>query len=311
MNLLKFSTRDIPLAGRKDAVESALRTSSSVSVDFVPDTPIAVEMGVRALPGVQLAGCTASSFICRNAGTDDTFIMVIGLAGVGEMQHAGGRVEIRPGHASLAPLAHAWTTVVQDPVSLVSIALPRELLPAHLPAIDSSASGLDVPPNPATHLLAAYAKTLLSEELSVSQEEAVVFATHIRDLAGLILGARGEAAEVARARGLKGALLASVKTDIAHHISNPALSLDWLAKRHGIGLRQIQNMFYGENTSFSEYVLETRLEHARRQLIDPAQARRTIVSIAFSAGFGDLSWFNRVFRRRFGMSPSQMRAGEA
>jgi len=30
--------------------------------------------------------------------------------------------------------------------------------------------------------------------------------------------------------------------------------------------------------------------------------------VAFDAGFGDLSYFNRVFRRRFGATPSDVRA---
>jgi AraC-like DNA-binding protein len=33
-----------------------------------------------------------------------------------------------------------------------------------------------------------------------------------------------------------------------------------------------------------------------------------IIDIAFAAGFGDVSHFNRVFRRRFGATPSDVRA---
>lgn len=35
----------------------------------------------------------------------------------------------------------------------------------------------------------------------------------------------------------------------------------------------------------------------------------SISSVAFEVGFGDLSYFNRSFRKRFGRSPSQVRAG--
>jgi AraC-like DNA-binding protein len=34
----------------------------------------------------------------------------------------------------------------------------------------------------------------------------------------------------------------------------------------------------------------------------------TIIDIAFAVGFGDISHFNRVFRRRFGDTPSRVRA---
>jgi AraC-like DNA-binding protein len=33
-----------------------------------------------------------------------------------------------------------------------------------------------------------------------------------------------------------------------------------------------------------------------------------IIDIAFAAGFGDVSHFNRVFRHRFGETPSGIRA---
>jgi AraC-like DNA-binding protein len=41
---------------------------------------------------------------------------------------------------------------------------------------------------------------------------------------------------------------------------------------------------------------------------DPRFVGRTISAIAFDAGFGDLSYFNRVFRRRYGLTPSDARA---
>jgi AraC-like DNA-binding protein len=46
-------------------------------------------------------------------------------------------------------------------------------------------------------------------------------------------------------------------------------------------------------------------------LVDSRMADRSISAIAFDAGFGDLSCFNREFRRRFGQTPSDVRAAGA
>jgi AraC-like DNA-binding protein len=54
-------------------------------------------------------------------------------------------------------------------------------------------------------------------------------------------------------------------------------------------------------------VLEHRLVHAHRTLKSPRFAGHTVSAIAFAAGFGDLSHFNRSFRRRFGASPTEVR----
>jgi AraC-like DNA-binding protein len=57
--------------------------------------------------------------------------------------------------------------------------------------------------------------------------------------------------------------------------------------------------------TFSRYVLERRLDMARLRV--SRHSNRSISSIAYEVGFGDLSYFNRVFRQHFGMTPSAMR----
>jgi AraC-like DNA-binding protein len=44
-------------------------------------------------------------------------------------------------------------------------------------------------------------------------------------------------------------------------------------------------------------------------LTDPHHLHLAIIDIAFGVGFGDVSHFNRTFRRRFGETPSGVRAG--
>jgi hypothetical protein len=57
----------------------------------------------------------------------------------------------------------------------------------------------------------------------------------------------------------------------------------------------------------ADYVLFKRLERAYAALTGPVQPGQHISSIAFQAGFNDLSYFNRAFRRRYGKSPSDVR----
>jgi AraC-like DNA-binding protein len=42
-------------------------------------------------------------------------------------------------------------------------------------------------------------------------------------------------------------------------------------------------------------------------LRNPQFSARSISLIAYDVGFGDLSYFNRVFRRRYGVTPSDIR----
>jgi AraC-like DNA-binding protein len=78
--------------------------------------------------------------------------------------------------------------------------------------------------------------------------------------------------------------------------------------RHGMTPRYVQKLFASEGKTFSEYVLERRLALARRLLTDLRLAHRSVTSIAFDAGFADLSYFNRTFRRQFDATPTGVRA---
>lgn len=54
-------------------------------------------------------------------------------------------------------------------------------------------------------------------------------------------------------------------------------------------------------------MLGQRLARVHRLLTDPRRIDSTIGTIAFESGFGDLSYFNRTFRRHYGVTPSEIR----
>ena len=102
--------------------------------------------------------------------------------------------------------------------------------------------------------------------------------------------------------------LLSIKADIEASLSQPTLSLERLSVTHGVTARYFQKLFEAEGRTFSDYLLERRLERAFQMLRNAKLAQRSVSSIAFDVGFGDLSYFNRTFKKRFGGTPREMRA---
>jgi AraC-like DNA-binding protein len=98
-----------------------------------------------------------------------------------------------------------------------------------------------------------------------------------------------------------------MRADVMTNLGRNELSLPEVASRCGLSPRQAQRLFEQAGTTFTEFVLEQRLLLARKLLGDPRGRVRKISDIAHSAGFSDLSYFNRAFRKRFGATPSDLR----
>jgi AraC-like DNA-binding protein len=98
-----------------------------------------------------------------------------------------------------------------------------------------------------------------------------------------------------------------IRADIQRHLHRQDLSIDQVARRHGISQRYVQTLFRREGTTFRDLVLQERLERAHSHLTDAGYAHLSISEIAFSCGFGDLSYFNQTFRRRYAMTPGDVR----
>jgi AraC-like DNA-binding protein len=92
------------------------------------------------------------------------------------------------------------------------------------------------------------------------------------------------------------------------NLHDPALSPDFVAAQFGISTRTLHLRFAKLEQTFGRWLLDTRLEASSAALCNPQQNSRGISEIAFSCGFNDLSHFNKSFRTRFGVSPSEWRA---
>lgn len=279
-----------------------------------------VEMTVRKLgstagPGVSLAvtrmklatGGAARRTPELLSDGDDDVILSIQERGHRIVTQLGREAALSSGSGILTSNADASVMVCPEATQLVSISLPRNTMGALVPALEDAF----VRPLPET----TGALNVLLRYLDIFEDDALgtpavrlAVATHVHDLCALAIGASRDAAEVAKGRGLRAARLHAVKADIARHLADPELSATVLATHQGVTPRYIHKLFETDGTTLSRFVLGHRLVKVHRMLHDAHYAGLTIGAIAYRGGFSDLSTFNREFRRRFGATPSDVRA---
>ena len=95
-----------------------------------------------------------------------------------------------------------------------------------------------------------------------------------------------------------------VKNYIDEHYKEE-ISLDQLANLVGMASTAFSRYFKQRTAkNISEYIVDIRLGHAARLLVDTSDS---ISEICWRTGFNTLSNFNRLFRKRKGCSPTEFR----
>jgi len=242
-----------------------------------------------------------------HAAADDYYTLHINASpGVVGGVHEKRDVEIKGGGA-LVDASQAQKLSGGDHNSWILVRIPMTLLESTFTGLASGQGRVIAPDQEALRLLRRYVGLLDSEDDALSPGIADHMATTILDLTGLAIGVRGDEAELAGMRGLRRARLGAVLDRIRRDYRHPVLSADIVGRELGLSARYIQDLLTATGSSFSERVLELRLQHARRMLAAPRHSGMRIGEIVYASGFNDISYFNRCFRRRFGCNPGAAR----
>jgi AraC-like DNA-binding protein len=240
-------------------------------------------------------------------GNDDLSIHM-NLSGLSIVAGRGQEMTLRDGDGVLLSYAEARTITRPGRVDHCIIRIPRASLAPLVHNIDDEVLRPIPRGTGALNLLANYAGTLIDDPAVATPQMRQLVVAQLCDLVAVTLGATRDAAAVAEGRGIRAARLSAIKSDIEAHLAHAGLSPSAVARRQRISDSYIRKLFESDGTSFTEFVLGRRLMRAHHMLADRRWANRSIASIAFECGFGDLSYFNRTFKRLYGTPPSEIRA---
>jgi AraC-like DNA-binding protein len=161
----------------------------------------------------------------------------------------------------------------------------------------------------AGHIMRSLIELALMEADALSSSQSIQIGSMLIDA---IAATAGEAPEIAmqsevRRRSANARLFEQATRLIEDNLSNPFLNAELVADHCRVSSRHLRNVFAQASTTVGAYIREMRLQQCRAALRSPRLQDQTVTQIALSWGFNDPAHFSRLYRKRFGLAPSQDR----
>ena len=308
MMSLRFSSGPVQPGNDLDFIRETFgRKILGIEFDPLKGHALDIDLTLRSWPGFAMASGSLSAMHTRHPTAmidNDDLILVVMQQGAGEFRQYGRTGAVAEGDAIFTANGTSAAFTSPAPIRVINLRLSRKLLAAHVENIDDMVVKPIQAHNPALQLLAGYIRFLDSQGELATAELRHLVTTHMHDLAALVLGVSDERLH---AGGRRAARLTAIKAAILESLGYPGLSIGDIARNQGVSESYVRQLFAEAGTSFTDFVLGKRLTRAYRILTDPRCRDRGIGAIAYEVGFGDISYFNRTFRRRYGMTPSDAR----
>lgn len=239
--------------------------------------------------------------------TDDYFLVSVQLAGDGAVLQDGREARLAPGDLALYDSTRPYVLHFDGDFRQLVMQMPRAALRARLGAADALTAVAVPGARGVGRLVSDALRGIAGEIAGVDGATAERLSENALDLLATGLGSAAPAS--APADSARRALhVRRIKSYVQARLDDPELSPASIAAAAGVTPRYLHRLFEAEDESIGRWIWSARLERCRRDLVDPAQAGRSVTDIAFAWGFNDLAHFSRSFRARYGCSPRAYRA---
>jgi AraC-like DNA-binding protein len=310
--VVRFSSCALPKDGRGKALEE-LHERGLLPTKFIHYGNAAprVDLVNRTMPGLRIL--TAGFTSVRREGVrqeGDLLYLCMTLTGTTVGSRGGREMVLSDGDAVLMTNEEAtWTMTSPSSANIAGIRVPRSAIAPLIPRLENITMQRIARDTSGLKLVRKYLDIIADDEALAAPASQRLIVSHFYDLVALALGASSDAKALAADRTVSAVRLAAIKADIVANLDDGNLNATMVSTRSGVSVRYLHKLFESEGVTYSEFVLRERLARAYHNLRSPLHSRRAISTIAFDLGFNDLSYFNRVFRRRYNATPSDVRNG--
>ena len=237
-------------------------------------------------------------------GDERKFFLTLQLGGQAHFEQGGRKVILKPQSMGVVDTGLPFTMTFGEQRRIVA-ALPYSLVLRHMPRLRHMPALEVDPAHPCADIIREYVMRLSQAQSAIDGIAGDVMSEHLCVLLGVTLsGQLGTESESSSSPQIRRTMLLAY---IRRNALNPELTASVTATAVGMSVRSVHNLMRDTGQSFSEWVLDARVTHARRLLQSAGAERRKIADIAVACGFSDLSHFNRMFKARFGCTPSEAR----
>ncbi len=283
-------------------VESSLPTDTPVSTEIalcrLPDAIVFIGRGFPASTGM-LDAATALS--------PDNVVFAVVLKGSARASQHGREEIIEQDHAILMTTRDPGRHTSSRETQHLIVQIERAALSIKVPHLNTwlmRPLRLEIQ---TLRLLMAHCQAAIDLDGSAPTDLQHHVAADLCSLIALLTIGRENHPETSRPSSTRMLRLQAIQAAIEAGLGSHDLSAETLAATERISPDYVRKLFREHGLSLSEYLLERRLALAHARLLDPLRANERIGKIADEAGFSDLSYFNRTFRRRYATSPSDLR----
>lgn len=229
------------------------------------------------------------------------------LAGCGTHSINGNSYAIEPGNLYLFTPSDCHSITMDEPIEVLSIMFEEELISEDLYtnvlALEMTGADLIAQLSPAQRIsVKQYFSTILEELNSENKNPHIsAYIEHLLNciVIELLRGIPNTSSRTTDKQLMKEAILY-----LHHHYAEP-ITLTSLATHLHLTSSYLSTYFKANiGRSFKDYLIELRLRHACRLLVN---TDLSVTDICFNCGFSSYSHFMRTFRAHYNTSPLQFR----
>ncbi len=291
----------IPVVSRVDSTASFHASGRRLALDAVR---------VYAITGSTMR-MTRSARLVRRFDPEHGSLFLI-VRGEYRLTHADQVAALGPGDMVFVDFSRpydGWLIDEQSPRAPwhhVQVQFPRALLPR--PALLDMLVGRKLSAQDGVRtVVAGYLRELIKPTAHYRSSDATNLANSTVDLVAALLAHESDTTAALPPQTRDQALLLQIFAFICQRLSDPDLSPTMIAAAHYISTRYLHKLFQTQELTVAAWIRHQRLTRCHRDLGDPGHSAHPIHTIANRWGFTDNAHFSRLFRRTYGISPSDYR----